>query len=94
MKLLSALTTTCLLTKLKQSSPSFFERIVVELLVKMGYGGSRADAGKAIGKSATGYIADRLYTMAFTIRGDSVRIISLRKANDREIKTYEKTTDR
>jgi len=45
-----------LLTKLKQSSPSFFERIVVEFLVKMGYGGSRADAGKAIGKSGDGGI--------------------------------------
>jgi restriction system protein len=40
-----------LLTKLKKSSPPFFERIVVELLVKMGYGGSRADAGKAIGRT-------------------------------------------
>ena len=45
-----------LLSKLKQSSPSFFERIVVELLVKMGYGGSRVDAGKAIGKSGDGGI--------------------------------------
>lgn len=43
-----------LLAKLKKSPPSFFERIVVELLVKMGYGGSRADAGKAIGKSGDG----------------------------------------
>lgn len=40
-----------LLARLKKSSPSFFERVVVELLVKMGYGGSRADAGKAIGKT-------------------------------------------
>jgi restriction system protein len=40
-----------LLDKLKQSTPSFFERIVVELLVRMGYGGSLKDAGKAIGKS-------------------------------------------
>lgn len=38
-----------LLARLKKSSPSFFERLVVELLVKMGYGGSRADAGKAMG---------------------------------------------
>lgn len=45
-----------LLAKLKKSSPSFFERIVVELLVKMGYGGSRADAGKAIGRSGDGGI--------------------------------------
>jgi restriction system protein len=45
-----------LLSKLKQSSPSFFERIVVDLLVRMGYGGSRADAGKAIGKTGDGGI--------------------------------------
>jgi len=35
----------------KSSSPSFFERLVVDLLVKMGYGGTRKDAGQAIGKS-------------------------------------------
>jgi restriction system protein len=40
-----------LLSKLKSVDPYFFERIVVELLVKMGYGGSIQDAGKAIGKS-------------------------------------------
>jgi restriction system protein len=45
-----------LLDKLKTASPSFFERIVIELLVKMGYGGSRADAGKAIGRSGDGGI--------------------------------------
>jgi restriction system protein len=45
-----------LLSRLKKSSPAFFERIVVELLVKMGYGGSRADAGKAIGKTGDGGI--------------------------------------
>jgi restriction system protein len=45
-----------LLGKLKKTSPSFFERVVVELLVKMGYGGSRADAGKAIGRSGDGGI--------------------------------------
>lgn len=36
-----------LLLKIKGSSPAFFERLVVELLVKMGYGGSIKDAGKA-----------------------------------------------
>ena len=40
-----------LLSKVVQLSPAFFERLVVELLVKMGYGGSMKDAGKAIGKS-------------------------------------------
>lgn len=45
-----------LLQKLKSVSPSYFEEIVVELLVKMGYGGSIQDAGKAIGKSGDGGI--------------------------------------
>jgi|TARA_Y100000294_G_scaffold79544_1_gene74760 restriction system protein len=40
-----------LLNRVKQSSPSFFEKLVVELLLKMGYGGSRKEAGKAIGQS-------------------------------------------
>jgi restriction system protein len=40
-----------ILLQLKQSPPSLFERLVVELVVKMGYGGSRKDAGQAIGKS-------------------------------------------
>lgn len=40
-----------LLQQIKRCPPSLFEKIVVELLVKMGYGGSRKDAGQAIGKS-------------------------------------------
>ena len=38
-----------LLTQLKSTTPKLFEKVVVELLLKMGYGGSRQDAGKAIG---------------------------------------------
>jgi restriction system protein len=40
-----------LLDRVKAASPAFFERLVVELLVKMGYGGSLGDAGRAVGKS-------------------------------------------
>jgi restriction system protein len=40
-----------ILQQVKSTSPSLFEKLVVELLVKMGYGGSRQDAGRAIGKS-------------------------------------------
>jgi len=40
-----------ILNSVKETSPSFFERIVVDLLVKMGYGGNRQDAGKALGRS-------------------------------------------
>ncbi|NCC35031.1 MAG: restriction endonuclease [Chloroflexia bacterium] len=45
-----------LLERVKQVSPRFFERLVVDLLVAMGYGGSRRDAGKAIGRSGDGGI--------------------------------------
>ncbi len=40
-----------LLNRVIVASPQFFERLVVELLLKMGYGGSRSDAGQAIGKA-------------------------------------------
>jgi restriction system protein len=40
-----------LINKVVQLPPTFFEKLVVDLLVKMGYGGSLADAGKAIGKT-------------------------------------------
>jgi len=40
-----------LLEQLKSGSPKLFENIVIDLLVKMGYGGSWSDAAKAIGKS-------------------------------------------
>ncbi len=38
-----------LLDRVKASTPSFFEQLVVELLLKMGYGRDRAEAGRAIG---------------------------------------------
>ena len=43
-----------LLKRIKSSSPLFFEHLVVELLVAMGYGGSRQDAGEAVGGSGDG----------------------------------------
>jgi len=45
-----------ILTAIKGCSPSFFERLVVELLLAMGYGGSMADAGSAVGQSGDGGI--------------------------------------
>lgn len=45
-----------LLSKILTCSPTFFEQLVVELLVKMGYGGSRRDAGQRIGQSGDGGI--------------------------------------
>lgn len=40
-----------LLQQIKSCSPGFFERLVVDVLVSMGYGGTRREAGRAIGKS-------------------------------------------
>ena len=45
-----------LLTKIKSCSPKFFEYLVVDLLLKMGYGGSRREAGKVIGQGGDGGI--------------------------------------
>jgi restriction system protein len=45
-----------LLSRIMAAPPAFFESLIVELLLKMGYGGSREDAGRAIGKSGDGGI--------------------------------------
>lgn len=39
-----------LLAKLHASSPSFFEQVVIDVLVAMGYGGSRREAGERLGR--------------------------------------------
>jgi len=43
-----------LLSIVKTCTPSFFEKLVIDLLITMGYGGSRKEAGKAMGKSGDG----------------------------------------
>lgn len=40
-----------LLATIKSNSAMFFEQLVVDLLVRMGYGGSRREAGQAVGQS-------------------------------------------
>jgi len=45
-----------IIIKVKECSPSFFEKLVVDLFIKMGYGGSLKDAGHVIGKSGDGGI--------------------------------------
>ena len=47
---------TDVLEAVKKTSPSFFEEVVIELLVAMGYGGSVQDAGKAVGRPGDGGI--------------------------------------
>jgi restriction system protein len=63
-----------LLARVIAAPPEFFERLVVQLLLAMGYGGSTSDAGRALGKSGDGGIdgvidqdalgLDRIYVQA------------------------------
>jgi restriction system protein len=45
-----------LLDGVTRGTPQFFEKVVVDLLTSMGYGGSRANAGRRVGKTADGGI--------------------------------------
>jgi restriction system protein len=45
-----------LLERVKKCSPQFFERLVILMLVRMGYGGSLKDAGQAVGRTGDGGI--------------------------------------
>jgi len=63
-----------LLDRVRAAPPDFFERLIVDLLLSMGFGGSAADAGRALGRSGDdgvdGVIAqdalglDRVYIQA------------------------------
>ncbi|WOD18945.1 restriction endonuclease [Paraburkholderia kirstenboschensis] len=63
-----------LLARIIAAPPEFFERLVVQLLLAMGYGGSTSDAGRALGKSGDGGVdgvidqdalgLDRIYVQA------------------------------
>ena len=44
------------LASIMKCTPAFFELLIVKLMIQMGYGGSRAEAGKAVGRSGDGGI--------------------------------------
>jgi len=70
-----------LLDRVLATDPTFFEKLIVSLLTTMGYGGSRGDAGRAIGKLGDGGLdgvidedplgLDRVYIQAKRYRADS-----------------------
>jgi len=45
-----------LLDTIKDCSPEFFEKLVIDVLIKIGYGGSRKEAGQAVGRAKDGGI--------------------------------------
>ncbi len=63
-----------LLQRISQNTPAFFEELIIDLLVKMGYGGSRPDAAAQLGRSGDGGVdgvinedrlgLDRVYVQA------------------------------
>ncbi len=63
-----------LLARILEATPSFFERMIIDLLLKMGYGGSRLEAGEQLGRSGDGGVdgviredrlgLDRIYLQA------------------------------
>jgi restriction system protein len=53
---LTAALQTDLLDRVRELSPAFFESLIIDLLTAMGYGGGRAEMGKAVGKSGDGGI--------------------------------------
>ena len=70
--------------QVKKCSPQFFERLVILLLVRMGYGGSLKDAGQAIGRSKDGGIDG-------VIRQDKLGLdniyIQAKRWNDRPVRS-------
>ena len=81
-----------ILNEIMNNTPDFFERLVVDLLINMGYGGSRQEAGKAVGKVGDEgidgiikedrlgldniYIQAKRYKKGNNVNGDALRSFS------------------
>ncbi len=52
---------------------------------------TRRDYGE-VRYRALGLLADHLHALVFTMRGETLHVISLRKANNREVRRYEQAT--
>jgi restriction system protein len=71
-----------LLQRIVQNSPSFFEQVIIDLLVKMGYGGSHKNAAEQLGRTGDGGVdgvinedrlgLDRVYVQAKRFKDGSV----------------------
>lgn len=68
-----------LLDRIAKNSPAFFEQLIIELLVAMGYGGSHKNAAAQLGRSGDGGVdgvinEDRLGSIEFTFRPSAIRL--------------------
>ena len=67
---------------LNQAEEFDFATAIIDLDQRWNYGELRF--------LAMGMIGSRLHVLVYTLRGDVIRVISLRKANKREVRQYEK----
>jgi restriction system protein len=64
-----------LLERIKQAPPEFFERLIITLLLSMGYGGSTENAGRTLGQSGDDgvYIQAKRYALGNNIGPGAIR---------------------
>lgn len=72
-----------LMEAILSQSPAFFERLVLDVLLKMGYGGSREDAAEHLGQSGDEGIDGRINQDALGL--DQILVQAKRYAVDRPI---------
>ncbi len=77
---------------IRQRGISFETAVRFELNTALIWKDTRTEYGEAR-YCAIGHIGDRLHVLVFTPRDDAMRVISLRKANKREVKRYEQGTN-
>lgn len=72
-----------LIDQILNQTPEFFERLVIDVLLKMGYGGSREDAAKHLGRSGDEGIDGRINQDPLGL--DQIMIQAKRYARERQI---------
>lgn len=76
----------------EQGRPSFEEATRFDLTTALVAEDVRQDYGEERIK-AIGLVDDRHHVLVYTRRGERIRVISFRKANDREIRRYDRHTE-
>ena len=74
-------------TNLVKHGLSFDSAVRFDLDTALTWVDERTNYGE-LRQIAIGYLDERLCVMAFTLRGEALRLITLRKANSREVKRY------
>ena len=67
-----------LLSRIQAAPPAFFERVVVQLLIAMGYGGSLARAGRALGRSGDGGVDGVIDEDALGLGSEPIKLATRR----------------